>query len=183
VRRAIVTAALTGALALTGCGYGSTPQTMQVFDAGTGVNDRSGEVYVLNALVVDNGGGSGTLSVSLLDKSGDGDQLTAVDAATSEGEPIEVQFTVDPLELCAEQLAVVGSNAEVTLSGDNFTAGDTVQLAFTFRDAEPVRTHVPVVPRSTHTEGIGDQYASVAPSPGEATGTPQDCDPPTPVSS
>ena len=175
VRRAMAIAALAGAMVLTGCSRGFDAEVLHVYDAAVGVNDRSSDVYVLNALVVHNGDGSGTLSVSLLDKSGEGDQLVAVEAATAEGEPIEVALNADPLELCGEQLAIVGSNAEVTLSGDNFAAGDMVELVFGFRDAQPVRMQVPVVSRDNNTEGIGDPYESVAATPGEAAETPQQC--------
>ena len=161
----MVTAALTGAMVLTGCSTGFDAEVLQVYDAGIGVNDRSSDVYVLNALVVDNGDGSGTLSVSLLDKSGEGDQLVAVEAATVEGEPIDVALNAEPLELCAEQLAVVGTNAEVTLTGDNFTAGDMIEMAFTFRDAEPVRMQVPVVSRIADVEGAVNPYESIATEP------------------
>ena len=146
---------------------------MQVYDAGVGVNDREGNVYVLNALVVDNGDSTGTLSVSLLDKFGDGDQLVAVQATTDTGEPIEVQQNTKPIELCGGQLAVLGPNAEVMLGGDAFAAGDTVTLDLTFRDAEPVRMAVPVVARLVG-EG-SDPYDSVAESPPDATPSPSEC--------
>ena len=181
MRRAMVTAALTGVMALAGCSTGFDAEVLHVYDAGVGVNDRSSDVYVLNALVVDNGDGSGTLSVSLLDKSGEGDQLVAVEAATVEGEPIQVALNADPLELCPEQLAVVGANAEVTLTGDNFAAGDMIQMAFTFRDAEPVRMQVPVMSRHTDVEGAVNPYESVAPTPGDAPTTPQQCEPDMPA--
>ena len=163
----MVTAALTGAFVLTGCTTGFDAEVLYVYDAGVGVNDRSGDVYVLNALVVDNGDGSGTLSVSLLEKTGEGDQLVGVEAATVEGEPIEVSLNADPLELCGEQLAVVGANAEVTLTGDNFAAGDMVQMVFTFRDAEPIRMQVPVMSRDTDVEGAVNPYESVATTPAD----------------
>ena len=146
---------------------------MQVYDAGVGVNDREGNVYVLNALVVDNGDSTGTLSVSLLDKFGDGDQLVAVQATTDTGEPIEVQQNTKPIELCGGQLAVLGPNAEVMLGGDAFAAGDTVTLDLTFRDAEPVRMAVPVVARLVG-EG-SDPYDSVAESPPDAAPSPSEC--------
>jgi hypothetical protein len=174
-------ALLAGALlALTGCGGPGDAQTLQVFDAGVGVNDRDSDVYVLNALVVDNADSTGTLSVSLLDKSGDGDQLVAVEAATDAGEPIEVQQHVRPLELCDGNLEVVGPGAEVTLAGDNFAAGDVIELSFTFRDAEPVRMGVPVVSRITDVEGAINPYDSVAETP-PAVPKPSDCTTATPT--
>ena len=175
VRRAMAIAALAGAITLTGCSRGFDAEVLNVYDAAVGVNDRSSDVYVLNALVVDNEDGTGTLSVSLLDKSGEGDQLVAVEAATPEGEPIEVALNADTLELCGEQLEVVGRDAEVILTGDNFTAGDMVELAFRFRDAEPVRMQVPVVSRISDVEGAVNPYESVAATPGEVPQTPQQC--------
>jgi hypothetical protein len=159
-----------GLLTLTGCGGPGDAQTLQVFDAGVGVNDRSSDVYVLNALVVDNSDATGTLSVSLLDKSGDGDQLVGVEASSNTGEPIEVQQHVQPLELCGGELEPLGPDAEVMLSGEAVAAGGTITVTFTFRDAEPVRATVPVVGRL---EG-SDLYESVAETP-PAVAEPTDC--------
>ncbi|MDQ3166739.1 MAG: hypothetical protein M3Q17_11410 [Actinomycetota bacterium] len=163
-RRSTVSAGIVGAgagLLLTGCGTGFGAQTQQVYDAGEGVNVRAGDVWALNALVVDNGDGSGTLSVSLLDKSGDGDELVGVKVTTVADEPIEVAQTPQPLVLCADQLAILGTTAAVTLEGDSFAAGYNVTLSMTFRDAEPVRVQVPVVERT-------DVYDSVAATPAES---------------
>lgn len=175
VRRRTNPSALSLATALlaalsAGCGTGFGAQTQQIYDPATGVTIRTGDVYVLNALFVANTDSTATLSVSLLDRFGDGDQLVGVEVAIGEGEPVEVTQHVQPFELCAGQLVVLGSTAAVTIDGDNFTAGDTVELALTFRDAEPVRAQVPVVARDD-----SGTYDSVAESPDGATSPPQSC--------
>lgn len=165
-----LTTALVAVAFTAGCGTGFGAQTQQIYNPAVGVTVRTGDVYVLNALFVANTDSTATLSVSLLDRSGEGDQLVSVEVTTGEGEPIEVTQKVQPFELCAGQLAVLGSNAVVTIAGDNFAAGDTVELALAFRDAEPVRAHVPVVAR-----GDSGTYDSVVESPDAAASPEQPC--------
>ncbi|MGI8676395.1 MAG: hypothetical protein ACR2JT_05610 [Nocardioidaceae bacterium] len=159
-----------GLAGLAGCGTGFGAQTVQVYDAGAGVNARGGGVDVLNALIVANEDGTGTLSVSLLAKFGDGDELTTVDASDGPDQPIEVTQSVQPLPICSTRLTIVGPDAAVTFSGD-FVDGQTVTLALTFADAAPVTMQVPVVAR-----GDTDIYDSVAETPG-ADEPQQDCPP------
>ena len=149
---------------LTGCGTGFGAETVQVYDAGAGVNARGGGVDVLNALVVDNGDETGTLSVSLLDKLGDGDEVAAIEA-TVDDQPLEVSQSVQPIRLCPGRLLVVGPDATVTLGGDGFAAGGTLTLSMTFRDAAPLSLDVPVVARSAMYDGIAETPAAEPPTP------------------
>lgn len=161
---------LVAVAAIGGCSGGFNPQTQEIYDAANGVTVRTGNVYVLDALFVANSDSTATLSVSLLDRFGDGDELTDVAVTTSEGEPIEVTQHVQPFPLCADQLAILGPSAAVTISGDNFIPGDTVELLLTFADAAPVRAQVPVLARDA-----GGTYDIVAESPDAATAQPQSC--------
>lgn len=163
------TAVLVVVAASAGCSP-SGAQTQAIYDPADGVTVRSGDVYVLNALFVANSDSTATLSVSLLDRFGDGDELTNVTVTTSEGEPIETTQHVQPFVLCADQLAILGQGAPVTISGGNFIPGDTVELVLTFKDAAPVRTQVPVLARDA-----GGTYDSVAESPAATTAQPQSC--------
>lgn len=161
-------AALAAVAFTAGCGAGFGAQTQQIYDPAAGVTVRSADVYVLNALFVTNPDSTATLSVSLLDRFGDGDQLVGVTVMADAGDPIDVTQSVHPYEICADQLAILGPSAAVTISGDNFMAGDTVELALTFADAEPVRMQVPVLPR-----GSDATFDSVAESADVATTSPQ----------
>jgi len=163
---------LVAALVLTGCGTGRDAATQQVYDPGAGVNDRSSDVYVLNAVIVGNGEGRGTLSVSLLDKFGDGDELVQVEATNGAGQPIKVRQAIQPLPICTNRLTVLGPDGAVTFRGD-FTDGETVDLALIFADAEPVRMQVPVWDR-----GSG-WYDSIAETPA-ADASAQPCSEPSP---
>ncbi len=155
---------------LTGCGTSFNAETVQIYDAGNGVNERGGGVDVLNALVVDNGDQTGTLSVALLDKLGGGDEVTTI-RATLDEKPIEVNQNLQPLVLCPGRLLILGPDAEVTVSGDGFAAGGVLTLSITFRDAEPVTMDVPVVARN---EKDSDIYAGIATTPG-ASAAAADC--------
>lgn len=159
------------ALLSAGCHTNFGAQTEQVYDPGAGVNDRSGGVYVLNALVVANPDSSGTLSVALLDKRTAPDQLSSVDAATADAQLVDVTQNIQPLPLCPERLTNLGPTAAVTLKG--VTAGDVVAIGFTFSNASPVRLDVPVVSR-----GSDQTYAGVAKAPSASPSVPPCSAPP-----
>jgi hypothetical protein len=77
IQRRVAIAALLMAPVLGACGFSA--QTDQVYQAAAGVNDRSGNVDILNALVVSGTDGAGTLSTTLVDNDQNkADQLTSV---------------------------------------------------------------------------------------------------------
>src|SRR5919197_357824 len=88
--------------AISGCADTSfDAQTNAVYDAGAGSNSRGDGVDVLNALIVDNGDGPGTLSATLLLNPGEFDEddapasVTFDDFAvtTLDDQPIDANLT------------------------------------------------------------------------------------------
>lgn len=131
-------AALLLAPALAACGFNA--QTDKVYQAATGVNDRDGEVYVLNALVVSGEDGSGTLATSLSNQNQtQRDQLTGItgDGATA---------TVDkPITVPPGGLVNLADSGKIAVDGSNVKPGGYVTLTLTFANGQSTTMKVPVV--------------------------------------
>ncbi|HEU4514324.1 MAG TPA: hypothetical protein VFR87_14550 [Nocardioidaceae bacterium] len=159
LRRSIAVAALALAPVLTSCGFNEP--TDRVYTPGVGVNERSGQVDVLNALVVSGADGSGALVATLVNNdTGEADALTRV---AGSGEDAAVRVSLDsPIEITRGGSVSVSDEAEVPVEGEPITSGAFVQLTFTFEQAGPVTVQVPVVARRGTYEDIS--VPSVAPT-------------------
>jgi hypothetical protein len=142
VRRSIAaTAILLAAPMLASCGF--SQQTDQVYNAAAGVDNRSGSVYVLNALIVSGSNGSGTVVASLVNTDEqNNDALTGV--------------TGDGLTVNGPTRTTVPAGGNVNLSdlgkysasGQAVVPGKFVKLTFTFQRAQQVTLDVPVMSSS-----------------------------------
>lgn len=122
---------------LTACGFSA--QTDQVYQAPVGVNDRSGDVDILNALVVSGQDGSGTFAGTLVNTTGQDDTLDSVS-----GSGITAgRRTVD---VPADQAVPLGKSGEVSLRGSEIKAGYFIELTFSFSSGQTTTVDVPVVP-------------------------------------
>ena len=84
--------AATAALGLSACsGTGMDAQTNAQYQAGVGANVRSGPIQVYNALAVDNGDGTATLSAAILNRDTTPAKLKSADATASDGSAVDVQ--------------------------------------------------------------------------------------------
>ena len=142
VRRSIAAAAiLLAAPVLASCGFGE--QTDQVYNAAAGVDNRSGSVYVLNALIVSGSNGSGTVVASLVNTDEqNNDVLTGI--------------TGDGLTVNGPSRTALPAGGNVNLSdlgkygasGQDVVPGKFVKLTFTFQRAQQVTLDVPVMSSS-----------------------------------
>jgi len=145
VRRSIAAAAiLLAAPVLASCGFGE--QTDQVYNAAAGVDNRSGSVYVLNALIVSGSNGSGTVVASLVNSDEqNNDALTGITGITGDG------LTVNGPSRTA---LPAGGNVNLSdlgkygASGQDVVPGKFVKLTFTFQRAQQVTLDVPVMSSS-----------------------------------
>jgi len=144
LRRSIAAAAVVLVPVLSACGFDQP--TDRVYTPGVGVNERSGEVDVLNALVVSGTDGSGALVATLANNDQtEPDALTQVSGA---GEDSAVRVALDgPVQLGAGTSLSLTDETEVFVEGERITPGAFVQLSFTFQNAEAVTLEVPVVAR------------------------------------
>jgi len=156
-RRVAIAAALFLAPTVAACGFGA--QTDKVYQAATGVNDRSGVVEILNAQIVSAADGTGTFIAALDNNASKADKLVNVTGdgitTTSEGVALPAD-SVTNLALPAAK----GNPVQVQVDGTGVQAGKWVRLTFTFANGQSTQVLVPIVDNS-------DDYTGV-PLPSEA---------------
>ncbi len=155
---AILAAAI--ALTLSGCtATGDDAQTNQQYQPGVGANLRTGQVKLYNALAVDNGDGTATVSAVVANTSDEPQKLDGVTARHGDG---EVEVETAPAIIGAGDSFNTGPAATAVLRGDTVKAGTYVTLTLTFDRAGDVTIDVPVVTRT-------EMYDDVASKPGGKT--------------
>lgn len=142
-RRVAVAALLLLVPALAACGFGE--QTDQVYQAATGVNDRSGQVWILNGTIVSDQDGTGTFAGTLVDQS-QAKPAKLVDVSGAEG---SVSVTIP-----AGQVANLGSTGQIRLSDPKITQGAFVPVTFTFDNGQITTVSLPVVDHSGDYAGV-----------------------------
>lgn len=148
VRRSIAAAAvLLAAPALSSCGVSFGAQTDQVYNPSVGVDDRSGQVDVLNALIVSGTDGSGTVVATLVNN----DQQTDDTLKGVSGAGKDAGMTVRPggdTTIPAGGLLNLATKGAVTIRGQRVVPGNFVTITFSFDRAQSVTLDVPVVSHS-----------------------------------
>jgi hypothetical protein len=153
--------------ALAACGF--NVQTDQVYQPSTGVNDRSGTVDVLGAVIVSGQDGQGTLVASLVNKSETkSDTLSSVTAADPNA-GITTRLKA-PVEVAANSLVNLADQGAVSLTGESITPGPFIGLVLTFTSGEEVHLNIPVVPQSGYYADIEPADPSPSASPGATPG-------------
>jgi hypothetical protein len=144
LRRSIAVAALALAPVLSSCGFNEP--TDRVYTPGVGVNERDGQVDVLNALVVSGADGSGSLVATLSNNnSAEPDALVQV---AGSGEDAAVRVTLDgPVEVSQGGSVSLSDETEISVEGEPVKPGAFIELTFTFEQGEPVTVQLPVVSR------------------------------------
>jgi hypothetical protein len=147
--RLLMTAtAASAVLAMSGCAANFSAPTNEPYQPAAGISDRSGSVYVIDALVVTDGSGNGTVVTSLINQQPRDDTLESYSATDSSGDKITTAPLSTPLTLPAypskDQSVQVGTTGSLRLSG-NVEAGTFVNLTFDFGNAAPLTIEAPVV--------------------------------------
>ncbi len=144
--------------AVASCSFGTSnfdAQTNQFYTPAEGVNERSGGVDVLNALVVADETGRGRFIAGLVNNSDlTDDALTQVQGA---GETADIQGTLQtPVDVVRDgfvQLADEGVEP-VVLEGDQIIPGRFIDITITFQEADEVTVKVPVVTAEDDFAGV-----------------------------
>jgi hypothetical protein len=145
LRRAAAAATLVFAVpVVSGCGVNFGEQTDQIYNPATGVSDRSGQVDVLNALVVSGSKGSGTVVATLVnDSQTHADALTGVSGTGSDS---SLQVTPGgPTTIPIEGLLNLADQGRIFVKGSRVVPGYLVTLTFSFRNAQSITVQAPVV--------------------------------------
>ena len=143
LRRSIAVAALVLAPVLSSCGLHQP--TDRVYNPGVGVNERSGQVDVLGAVVVSGEDGSGTLSAAVVNNNEQqGDALTQV---AGSGKSSDVKATISkPIQIKpGSAVQLTNQSTPIAVKGQAVKSGSFVTLTFSFQNAESVTLDVPVV--------------------------------------
>lgn len=150
-------AALASVTLLTGCmpGPGFNATSIKPYAPSDGVRADSGDLRVVNALVVANSSlSAGVLSTTIVNRGTKPDELT--DVTSPDG---TVSFTGDgTLNPETGVRLGAGTDPSATLSGLTKLPGETITVKLIFRRADPVTLHTVVVAA----EG---PYATITPSP------------------
>jgi hypothetical protein len=145
VRRSIAAAVVVLAVpALSSCGVSFGAQTDQVYNPSVGVDDRSGDVDVLNALIVSGTNGSGTVVATLVDNDQqNADTLKGVAGAGADASAT-VKVTGDTA-IPAGGVLNLADDSGISITGKRVVPGNFVTVTFSFDRAEAITVDVPVV--------------------------------------
>jgi len=137
--------------ALAACSTNFGAPTDQVYIPARGVNDRSGDVDVLNVVVVSDTEGTGTVVATLVNNKGDEDTLTGVTVAGSEAEIADARESAALPVGGHNNLGTLGA---VTASSPDIEEGRFVEVVFTFQRAGAITVEAPVVPHEGDYEDV-----------------------------
>jgi hypothetical protein len=143
-RRLAPAVLLLAAAGLSACDVNFDAQTDQVYNPGVGVNEQSGDVDVLNALVVSGTEGSGTVIATLVNNN----EVTADSLRGIAGADPAASLQVTPggpTAIPAGGLLNLAEGGRNFVRGEQVKAGDLVTLTFTFQRAEAITLDAPVV--------------------------------------
>jgi hypothetical protein len=145
-RRLAIAAAVVSPL-LAGCGAGFQAQTNQIYQPGPGITDRSDGVYVVNALVVTDGEGHGTLVGGLINQEPRPDKLESASVACRTGAAPKASIAGGTVALPSQRTVQLADTGVVRLTG-TLRAGSFCTLSVTFQRAAPVDMDIPIVANS-----------------------------------
>jgi len=148
IRRSIAAAVVVVSVPLlSSCGVNFNAQTDQPYNPSAGVDDRSGSVDVLNALIVSGTDGSGTVIASLVNNDQThSDTLTNVAGA---GRDAGVQVTPGgTTSIAAAGMLNLAKQGSITIRGKRVVPGNFVEITFSFSRGSSITLGVPVVSAS-----------------------------------
>ena len=137
--------------ALAACSTNFGAPTDQDYLPARGVNDRSGDVDVLNVVVVSDTDGTGTVVAGLVNNKSDEDTLTGVTVAGAEADIANARENAAIPGGGISNLATTGA---VTASSPDIEGGRFVEVVFTFQHAGAITVEAPVVPREGDFEDV-----------------------------
>ena len=157
--RLLTSVAAVAALGLGGCaGTGVDAQTNAVYQPTVGANVRTGAIQLFNALAVDNGNGTLTLSAAVLNTTTQPVKLVSADIDAPDQKTNSGIGTL-PLIVGAGQLKDIGKSGTVIIDSKRIKAGDYVKVKLSFSGKNSVSVDAPIVARTA-------MYDSVATSGG-----------------
>lgn len=141
-------------LSLSACGFDA--QTNQVYQPAEGSNARQGDVLILNAVIVADGSGQGTLSTTLSNPTLQGDRLTEVSGQLHGGQvpgrkvvgDVGFQMEMPQPVKVPPMKNVQTTDLGITARAKGLVPGEYTTLTFSFERAGTTKLDVPVVEQS-----------------------------------
>ena len=168
-RRALTTAALT--MLVVPLGACTAHGTDAVYTPAQGVNERSGEVDVLNAMIVSSEAGEGRVIAGLTNNNqSEADELTGI-SGVEDDSSVQVQLEGGATQVPAGGFLQLADSdgPRITVSGEAVSPGSFVRLSFEFGNAQPVELHVPVVePGEDFADVVSPSSSASSPSSSES---------------
>jgi len=147
---ALVAGALLCVAPLSACGFNYS--TDEVYTASAGVDDRTGTLDILSAVVVSEQKGSGTFIASFSNNSEDTSERVLAMSAGTDNPTLKVAgFT--PITVKPAALVNLATDPSITLTGE-FSAGDYVSLKFDLENEPDLQISIPVVAATYQYEGL-----------------------------
>ncbi len=162
VRRRWLAAALLTPL-LAGCATSFGAETNQLYQPGPGITVRDSDVYVLNAFIVTDGRGNGTLVGALLNRAARVDTLESVKVTGPGGKPLSASILPGTVALPVQRSVQLANTGAVRVAGA-LRAGVNYALTLTFHSAAPVTLTIPALSRWSQFDGV-----PVGPAPSGTT--------------
>jgi hypothetical protein len=159
-----VTAALLLSAALSACGFDYSTDSIYVSSAG--VDDRTGPLDVLSAVVVAAEPDRGTFIASFSNNSPDSPERIQ-DVRPGSADPSLTISGFKPVTLPPGGLISLAADPSATLTG-TFTPGEYVDIVIEARNAEDIEMSVPVVAATDQYAGLDISGQSVISDPPEA---------------
>ena len=146
--------------ALSSCSVNFGEQTDQPYNPSAGTDDRSGEVDILNALVISGAKGSGTVIATLVNNNQvKADSLRGVSGAGSDS-----SLKITPggkTTIPAGGLLNLADDGRIFARGARIVPGNIVNLTFSFQRGRAITMEVPVL-----NANISNVYSGVTLPPG-----------------
>ncbi len=165
VRRLATVLVAASLVAISGCAAQFGAPTQAIYQPAVGSDDRSGDVFVLNALVLGDGQGNGTLVTTLINQTSPTDFLTGVTATLLGGGGVDVSnlpsvtstvanAPTTGIELPTQAAVKLPDDGLVQFHSADLMPGGYLTLTLTFKEAAPLEIDVPVVAESSIYDGI-----------------------------
>lgn len=131
---------------LTSCTVNFSAPTDEIYTPARGVSDRSGQVDVLNTVVVSGTDGKGTVVATLVNQDHEAaDTLLDVSVA---GTSADFSAAAQNSEVPAMGSLNLAAEGGVTASDSSIVPGRFVEVRFSFSHAKTITVNAPVVPAS-----------------------------------
>ena len=153
-RRVASVAALLLLPMLAACGFNY--QTDKVYQSAAGTENRTGQVYILNAMVVTVSGNQGTFAGTLVNES-----LTKATKLVSITGP-NVNGSTTQVSLPPNASVNLADSGQISVSGPDIRPGYFVSMTFEFANGQSTQMEVPVIAR---TGPYGNVSLPASPSP------------------